>query len=714
MAKEEKYYGVLMVRQSITPLVYALKPMYVISGYLKADDDKKMVDDMNNEYYLSDDTSTVFLDMESSVGFLIPEEELLKKYPNCSEPDARAKYFDEITKKVHFYSIDTVGEEKVSIVSMDLESMIDAKINGLTEDDDKDLLSVTLSNNDGDEIVTITLDELKRLINLDNNDELRARLQQIYDDTMDMHQYFQDTGSIKKSPLDYLKKLTGQNLSLMFNGICDEILKQNDLDEIRKIYKSIENAMTGIASSLESYDRNSDEIKAAIDVIYRIIDCFNDTLEEKTLDSLKIEIKKIRCQEWSNIKRIGEVIDEYNALDKNKYKEEADTKVIDPESQPVRIMAPVQAAKAILPFNVLELKQKLDRKVVGQEEAKIDVISALVTNHMKVMLGEEPDKRNAYLLVGPTGSGKTLIVSTVTKYLSVPTEIVDSMQITIAGYVGANIEDCLVRLLEKANGNLELAQRGVIVFDEIDKKGTEKNGDVSGRGVLNTLLSFIQGTTYKIKYKNSEIIFDTSKLTIFATGAFADVVKKLHTKTENYKGTAMGFGADLTKKKQEVDIDYPILTKEDLSKYGNMPDELIGRIRLTQLNGHTKESLREVLLESESSPLFTEQRLIAALGAELRWTDGFVEKLIEQAIKQKTGGRSLQDEIEKSIKKARWLVMTMPGVYSAIIMSAKTVENNLDCEIIDRQGMSYPLAPLYEQLPVKMDEDEEKGHQKVL
>ena len=133
--------------------------------------------------------------------------------------------------------------------------------------------------------------------------------------------------------------------------------------------------------------------------------------------------------------------------------------------------SPKQIATSSLPFNVLELKQKLDKKVVGQEEAKIDVISALATNHMKVMLGEDPDKRNAYLLVGPTGSGKTLIVSTVTKFLNVPTEIVDSMKITVAGYVGANIEDCLVRLLEKANGNLELAQNGVIVFDvDIDVK----------------------------------------------------------------------------------------------------------------------------------------------------------------------------------------------------------------------------------------------------
>lgn len=722
MAEKQKYYGVLMMRQSITPLIYALKPMYVISGYLKDEDEKKMIDDMNNEYYFSNDSTTVFLDIESSVGFVITEEELLKRYPECNEPDARAKYFEDINKKVHFYSIESVGEDNVSIVSMDLESIIDKKLNSSSdeeieydeEDNDKDMLSVAVSEQGGDAIVSITLDELKKLVDISDSNELKSRLKQIYDDTVELNRYFSKMDETIRTPFDYLKDINGQNISFMFNGVCDEILKQNSLEEIQKICMKIELSFTSIASLLEKMDGSSDDVKAAVDVIYGLIDSFNDSLKSPSIDELKISIKKIRCEEWSNVKRIGELFDECCAKSQTKFMLDVEEAVRKMEKAKEIAKSPKQIATSSLPFNVLELKQKLDKKVVGQEEAKIDVISALATNYMKIKLGEEPDKRNAYLLVGPTGSGKTLIVSTVTKFLNVPTEIVDSMQITVAGYVGANIEDCLVRLLEKANGNLELAQNGVIVFDEIDKKGTEKNGDVSGRGVLNTLLSFIQGTTYRIKYKNSEVVFDTSKLTIFATGAFADVVKQINTKSDSYHGTTMGFGAELVPKKQTVDIDYPTLTKEDLSKYGNIPEELIGRIRITQLKGHTRESLIEILLESESSPLLSEQRIINSLGTELRWTEGFSDALVDRAIKQKTGGRSLQDELERAIKKARWLVMTMPGMYKCIILSAKTVENNLDCEIIDINGNSQNLSILYEQLSVKLPEEEEKAKQKAL
>ena len=121
----------------------------------------------------------------------------------------------------------------------------------------------------------------------------------------------------------------------------------------------------------------------------------------------------------------------------------------------------------------------------------------------------------------------------------------------------------------------------------------------------------------------------------------------------------------------------------------------------------------EVLLESESSPLFSEQRLFNALGIELRWTEEFSEAIIERAIKQKTGGRALQDELEKAIKKARWLIMAMPGVYKCVILSEKTVENNLDCTIIDSNGESHNLRDLYVQLPTSLYEDDEKGYQKT-
>lgn len=128
MTKQQKYYGILMVRQAITPLVYVLKPVYVIKGRLKDDDNKKLVDDMGNEYYLADDPSTVYLEIESPVGFLIKDDELLKRYPNCDESEARAKYYDEITKKVHFYSVESLADEKVEIISIDLESLIEKNL----------------------------------------------------------------------------------------------------------------------------------------------------------------------------------------------------------------------------------------------------------------------------------------------------------------------------------------------------------------------------------------------------------------------------------------------------------------------------------------------------------------------------------------------------------------------------------------------------------
>lgn len=711
MTKQQKYYGILMVRQAITPLVYVLKPVYVIKGRLKDDDDKKLVDDMGNEYYLAGDSSTVYLEIESPVGFLIKEDELLRKYPNCDESEARAKYYDEINKKVHFYSLESLVDEKVEIISIDLESLIEKKLNG--DDDDKDLLSISLSENDGDEIVTITIEELKKLIGIKDNDELRRRLEKMYTDTMEMYQYFQNTGSVKKSPFDYLKKLTGSNFSLMFNSVCDEILNQDSLDEINEVCASLEKALVDIASTLEQCDSFTDEIKQAKELIYILIDRFTNSLKTENLVELKTVIKRIQCEEFKNVKFIGDVIDKCNTLNNARYEAAANLVVGSVQDKRSPILEPKQVEKAMMPFNVMELRNKLDRKVVGQEEAKIDVISALVTNHMKTLLGEEPDKRNAYLLVGPTGCGKTLIVTTVTKFLNVPFDIVDSTQLTIAGYVGANVEDCLVRLLEKANGSLELAQRGVIVFDEIDKKGTEKNGDVAGRGVLNTLLSFLQGTTYKIKYKSSELTFDTSRLTIFATGAFMDVVKRMKKQSSNYKDTKMGFGIELGEKNASEDNTYPELTKQDLCEYGYIPEEFIGRVRISQLNGHTKESLTEVLLKSESSPLFSEWRIFNALGTELRWTEGFADSIIERAIKQKTGGRALQDEIEKAIKKVRWLIMAMPGVYKCVILSEKTVENNLDCTIMDNNGESHNLRELYVQLSINSQEDAEKGYQKT-
>lgn len=347
----------------------------------------------------------------------------------------------------------------------------------------------------------------------------------------------------------------------------------------------------------------------------------------------------------------------------------------------------------ILKYNAKEMKKYFDEKIIGQEEAKKDVISAIIMNK----LSNNATNRNSCLLVGPTGSGKTLIAETVSEYLDLPIEIIDTTQLSIPGYVGANIEDFLSRLIMKAGGDIKKAEEGIVIFDEIDKKGSKENGDVAGKGVLNTLLPFFQGTSYNVKYNGSTVLFDTSKLTIFATGAFTDVANGTKKKDDRYNATTIGFNsASLNETKQ--DIKYEKLEIEDFVKYGNMPIEIMGRFTtITQLTGHTKESLRTILTDSNVSALLSEKEKLKKIGVDLRWTDGFLDKVVEKALKLKTGGRSLKTTVESSVKEARWEVLENIGGYIAIILTEKTVSDNQDCELMLSDGNTLNLKRIIEE-----------------
>ena len=304
-------------------------------------------------------------------------------------------------------------------------------------------------------------------------------------------------------------------------------------------------------------------------------------------------------------------------------------------------------------------------------------------------LSDNPSSKNNCLLVGPTGSGKTLLAEAVSKYFDMPMEIIDTTQITVPGYVGASIEDFLARLVIKA-GSVEKAEQGIVVFDEIDKKGTDSNGDVSGKGVLNTLLPFIQGTTYDVKVNNKTQQFNTSKLTIFATGAFTDVATK---SDNNYNSNSIGFNS--TNKKPKEDIEYKKLEIEDFVKYGNMPIELMGRFSvITQLTGHTIESLKQILTLSNESALLIEKEKLNKINIELRWTEGYLDSVANQAIKLKTGARSLKSTVEKSIKEARWEVLNNLDIYRGIILTEKSVNDNLNCSLIDLNGNIHNLKDI--------------------
>lgn len=319
-----------------------------------------------------------------------------------------------------------------------------------------------------------------------------------------------------------------------------------------------------------------------------------------------------------------------------------------------------------LNFNVQELYDKVSKKVIGQEEAIRSIVSAIAMDRF----AQNPSERNRCLLVGPTGCGKTEIIRTISEYINVPMVRADSTQLTVPGYVGGTIEEVLERLVTAAGGDMSKAEEGIIAFDEIDKKGTESNSDISGKGVLNTLLPFIDGTDYLVKFQGKTVPFNTSKLTIFASGAFTDVYNG---KYSLEKTKSIGFKTDDKAKEDDKKTFEPA----DFIKYGNMPDEFMGRFStIAVLNALDEATMKKILLESTGSPLKAEARKLANFGIDLKWQEEYIDAVAKAAYERKIGGRALKGVVESTIKDARWEVLLTPDAYEEIELVKETVSDS--------------------------------------
>ena len=307
-------------------------------------------------------------------------------------------------------------------------------------------------------------------------------------------------------------------------------------------------------------------------------------------------------------------------------------------------------------INPSELKDFLDKYVVGQENAKI-TLSVAVANHYKRINNTNPDieldKANV-LLLGPTGCGKTLLAKTVARYLDVPFTVADATSITEAGYVGDDVETLISRLLGSANGDVERCEKGIIFLDEVDKiarksENTSITRDVSGEGVQQALLKMVEGTVCRVpvagasrKNPQSEMIeVDTKNILFIAGGAFVginDVIKR------RAEGSGIGFGVDVKTNKA---ADLKDLEPDDLVKYGMIP-EFVGRfptwVGLTEL---TVDQLIFVLTEIRNSLVAQYTYLFKTDGVALTFSDAALQEIASTASKRKTGARSLQAELER-------------------------------------------------------------------